>query len=299
MNKFTIPVFAILFSFACPASLSAAVTEEYKSVQDISDEQSPAQSEDLLEEVEVTEAAPTASAAPVAALPVQETVNVRSRKVVYNDSVALASDTSLRASYAQPASSSKSFGITPMVGGAIYAGDWGRNTRNQIGLGLALELPVSSFFAFELEAGYNTYKVAYTPSNGVTGGNGQWFDYRTFLIGGNGKIYLTHTKLRPFVGAGLMGMMYDNMYGVTSNGNLGYYNTIIGSANLMFGLDLAVSETVSFGARASYLIPVINKPFTANTVDRMAGLTSSPGFEQAALINNNLWRIMGTMTIRM
>ncbi len=67
----------------------------------------------------------------------------------------------------------------------------------------------------------------------------------------------------------------------------------------MFGLDLAVSESVSFGARASYLIPVINKPVSAAVVDPVAGLTAAPGVEEAALISYNMWRIMGTMTIRL
>lgn len=305
MNKFTFPMFAILVSIACPVTLKAAVTEEYKSVQEISDEQSPASSDSVLEEVEVTESAPQAVAVPDAES-VQTTVKASSRKVVYNDGAALASrpaaqDMAMEAKYSVSTErSEKSLGITPMIGGAVYNGAWANNTRNQIGLGLALEFPVSSFLAFELEGGYNDYKVAY--KHGLPGSSDPEFrhDFKTYMLGGNGKIYLTRTKLRPFVGAGLMAMMYDNMYGLTSNGTPGYFSTIIGVANLNFGLDMAVSDALSFGARASYLIPVINKPFTNATYNNQNGLVeASYGVEEAALINQNVWRIMGTMTIRL
>jgi hypothetical protein len=305
MNKFTFPVFAILVSIACPATLKAAVTEEYKSVQEISDEQSIPSSDSVLEQVQVTESAPQAVAVPAAAV-VQTTVEASSRKVVYNDGAALASrpaaqDMGMEARYSvRPERSEKSFGITLMSGGAIYNGPWANNTRNQIGLGVALEFPVSSMLAFELEGGYNDYKVAY--KHGLPGSPDPEFrhDYKTYLLGGNGKIYLTRTKLRPFVGAGLMAMMYENMYGLTATGTPGFFNTVIGVANLNFGLDMAVSDSISFGARASYLIPVINKPFSEPMINAQSGgLEASYGVEEAALIRENVWRIMGTMTIRL
>lgn len=296
MKKHSFVVFAILV--LASASSNAGVAEEYKSIEVIDAEQAPAAEEAKANPVAELVAVEPAEESAVVAQP----VTVRAVPT-QNAGIALVpryADPTMAISAAVP-SSEKTLRITPMFGGAIFNGAWAANTRNQFGLGLGVEIPVSPYLGFEIEGGYNKYRVAYTVTGtgGPVAGAKVHNEFDLFLLGGNGKIYLSKTKLRPYIGAGLTAMLYDNMYGALASGGMGQYSTLIGSANLMFGLDLAVSDSLSFGARASYLVPVINRPFSAIAWDPVAGVTAAPGVEEAALIQQNLWRIMGTMTVHL
>ncbi len=258
MRKIVFPLSVILLSVVCPTSLKAAVTEELSVVES---------------------AVPTEPAAVA-------TASESNADAYIQTSVA-----------AVEPSTAKSVGITPMFGGAIFGGDWKENTRNQYGLGLALELPVSTYFAFEVEGGYNNYKISYLQGSGETASVVYNRDFHIVLLGANGKIYLTKTRLRPYIGAGVMGMLYHNMYGVTPSG-IGTYSAFVASANLLFGADMSITETVSIGARGSYLIPALNRPFSASATSASGEVTAAPGLEEASLMQSKLWRIMGTVTVR-
>ncbi len=289
MNKHSFFVFAILLGLACPASLKAAVEEEYKSVEAIDAEQA------LVVEAQNQQAA---NLNVTTAKPVVIPAN-SSPAVPAGHPVAYASnqgDMILEAEAVQTPPSEKAVRITPMVGATLYHGalsrthSWGDNIRNQYSFGLALEFPLSRYFAIEAEGGYSNHRVAYTPNIGPAVG----YAFNQYLLGANGKVYLLDTKLRPFVGAGLTALIFDNMSRADGRGGRVPYNPVMGSANLMAGLEYAVSDSVAIGGRASWLLPVLNRPMTVDN-----GLTSAPGYEEAAILNTSLYRIMGTVSFKL
>lgn len=294
MKKHTAFVFAILFSVVSPTSLKAAVTEEYNSIDAINDAQDPA-----VIEITETETAPAVEvAAPAAPAPVTEApVAVPAKEL---KSVAMSTSAYpnqgmvLETRGYQPADYNRSTGFTPMFGASIYQGLWGANIRNQYTFGLAIEMPVSRYFSFELEGGYADYKVAYQHAGGPVVA----YSFQQYNAGGNAKIYLSGARFRPFIGGGLQAMFYDKMSRTTVDGNRVPYSHLMGSAQLMAGLEFAVNESISLGGRFSYLIPVINKPFTANVIEA-TGAQAAVGQEETGIVNNGVFRIMGTVSVRM
>jgi outer membrane protein W len=267
MTKHGLIVCAILFSVACPASLNAAVTEEYKSIEVIEAEQAP----------EAT--APTESRSSSVAL-------VTTQSSSAGDVVL-----ETRASAAPAAST---MALTPLFGTTQFQGPWGVNIRNQYTFGLALELPVSRYFAFEIEGNYGNYRLAYTPNPSSVVA----YSFDQYSIGGNGKIYLSQSRLRPYIGAGLSAQYYANMSRALPTGQRAPYEHILGSAALMVGADIRLTDSISIGARAQYLMPVINRPFTANAVGA-TGLQAASGFEETGFLNANLMRLLGSVTIQL
>src|SRR5690606_38961203 len=114
--------------------------------------------------------------------------------------------------------------LTPLFGASVYHGQWSQNIRNQYSLGLAVELPITRYFAFEAEGGYANYRIAYTPNIGGPIG----YSFNQYLIGGNGKVYLMTTKLRPYIGAGMAAVIFDNMSRTIPGGGRMPYNPVLG-----------------------------------------------------------------------
>lgn len=289
MNKHSFLVFAILLGLACPASLKAAVEEEYKSVEAIDAEQAL-----VVEEQNQQAANLNVQATKPVVIPSNSSKAVpASNQVAYTSTQG---DVILETEAVQTPPSEKAVRITPMVGASLYHGSltrqhsWGDNIRNQYSFGIALEFPMSRYFSIETEGGYANYRIAYTPNIGPAVG----YAFNQYVLGANGKIYLIDTKLRPYVGAGLAALIFDNMSRADGLGGRVPYNPVMGSANLMAGLDYAVSDSVSIGGRASWLLPVMNRPMTVDN-----GMTSAPGFEEAAVLNTSLYRIMGTVSFKL
>lgn len=277
-------VCAILLSLACPAMLNAAVTEEYNGIQVIEEEVTQKETP-----VALVEAAP----APAVAPQVQNNITVHAARPE-PAAVASASGVLLETSEVKAPSAVGSTTLTPLMGGSQFQGPWSVNVRNQYTFGLALDIPVTKYFSFEIEGGYGNYRIAYTPNPNLLVA----YSFNQFLLGGNAKVHLTSSQstIRPFVGAGLSALYYEGMSRMMPNGARAPYEHVLGAANLMVGLDVKLSDSVSVGARGAYLMPLINRPFTANSVGA-SGLQAAPGFEETGFLNASMFRLLGSVSI--
>ncbi len=273
-------VCAILLSLACPAVLNAAVTEEYNGIQVIE------------EEVVQNEAAESAAPLVAAAPQVQNNITVHARPEPAE--VASAGSVLLETSQIKAPSAAGSTTLTPLLGGSQFQGPWSVNVRNQYTFGLALDIPVTKYLSFEIEGGYGNYRIAYTPNPNLLVA----YSFNQFLLGGNAKVHLTSSQslVRPYVGAGLSALYYEGMSRMMPDGSRAPYEHVLGAANLMVGLDVKVSESVSVGARGAYLMPLINRPFTANAMGA-SGLQAAPGFEETGFLNASMFRLLGSVSI--
>jgi len=177
--------------------------------------------------------------------------------------------------------------LTPMVGGTWYATDWNDHIGNNYTFGLALEVPMNPYLAFEIESGFGKYNISYGYAPGFPPYNHYFNQY---LLGGNLKAYLTRTDFRPFVGGGLMGVCYENMSRGPSMPIA--YNQCIGSAQLIAGAEYVASDDIAIGIRGAWLIPVFNRPYTMSNA-----YTSAPGFEEAGAINTSFYKLMATLRV--
>lgn len=172
--------------------------------------------------------------------------------------------------------------IIPMVGASSFNGSWYSHVQNAYSLGIAIELPVSNNFSFEVETGYAKYNVSYAYFS---------HDFNQFSAGLNGKYYFSRSALQPYIGAGMTAIDYDNMsYGPMSKYQS--YSRWIGAAEALAGVDVSLSQSVAIGARGEWLLPVINRPNVANN-----GRNAMPYSEEASLINNTQLKFMGTARV--
>ncbi len=185
-------------------------------------------------------------------------------------------------------------GFTPMVGGSVYAGAWGANIRNQHTLGLALDFPMSRYFSMELEGGFAQYRVAYQHQGQAPVG----YMFYTALLGANAKVYLSSSRIRPYFGLGMQGLYYDRLSRLNGDQSRTNYAHLVGAATVLVGLDFEVADWISFGARAGYSLPLVNKPVTANIAEG-GQLLAAPGFEEAGIINSGFYKVLGTVTLRL
>lgn len=174
--------------------------------------------------------------------------------------------------------------IIPMAGSTGYQGEWNAHVRNAYSLGLALEISTGSLLAIELEGGYGNYTVSYLNFG---------HNFNKYDFGGNAKFYLTRGVFEPFVGLGVMGSHYENMaryYNSSFGPVASRYDETIGSAQLIAGGDLRVSSGVAIGVRASYMMPMFNRPGVLHD-----GNYAYPNYEDASLINSAHYRLMGAL----
>ncbi len=288
MNKNTY-VFSILLSVAFQASLNAAVAEEYNNVGALNEEQVA----DYVQ-TEVKEVLPTPT---VASQIIEEK---QTTQIAYAPASSSKADAYLEAEV-EKKSSEHSLAITPMVGATVFSGtDLGTyNIRNQYSLGMGLELPVSPYFAFEIEGNYANSRYGYTP-NAIPGVPNfiKMETMHQWSVGANSKVYLTRSRLRPWVGAGLaaVGFSMTSLVPGPIAGNpiRAPYNPVLGSANLMAGLDLDLSDSIAIGGRAGWMIPIVNRQFVVNN-----GITAAPGFEEASFVNRDYYRFLVTTSIKL
>jgi opacity protein-like surface antigen len=175
--------------------------------------------------------------------------------------------------------------LIPMVGGSDYKGAWGDHITHSYSLGLALEVPSSSNLAFEIEGAYNRFNTQYLQLSSFA--RPYSHDFNQYTIGGNAKLYIVRSQINPYIGAGAAALIYENM----DHGNpFTKYNQTIGAGQLMAGADVNVSEQVAVGLRGTYLVPVLNRPDTASQ-----GRNAMAGFEDASLMNESQYRVLGTV----
>ncbi len=172
--------------------------------------------------------------------------------------------------------------LIPMMGVSGWTGRWNQHVTNSLAYGLILEAPISRNFSLEIEGSYAQYNISYSSF-------GHNFDL--YGLGGNGKIYLARGTFSPFIGAGLMGLYFDNMSRGPSYPYQGY-NHWLGSLQLMAGGDIALSRDISLGLRGAYVRPLFNQPATFTS-----GYYTNAGFEESAAINSAFFRLMGAVRI--
>lgn len=179
--------------------------------------------------------------------------------------------------------------ITPMIGGAWYAADWSNVMHNSYSLGLGIEYPLSGLVSIEGETGYSRYTMDYLTPNPfnprVT------HNVNQFNFGGNLKLYLTRSSFRPYFGAGLMGLYYDNMLERHRYFDR-YYSQMIGAGQLLGGADICIASGVSVGMRGAWVVPLFNRPQTFDN-----GAASLPPYQEASAINTSFYKLMGTVSV--
>lgn len=176
----------------------------------------------------------------------------------------------------------KTVSFIPMLGGSVYGGQWSNHITNNYTSGLALDISVHKKFSIELEGSHGNYDISYGTIYGVV-----YHGFNQYTLGGNLKLMpLDHHIFQPWLGVGLMGIYFENMFGYNLR------NEWVGAGQLMAGADIMISEGVALGARASYIRPLFNRPTTLDN-----GVVNAPGFEEAAAINQGFFRFMGTVKV--
>jgi outer membrane protein W len=171
-------------------------------------------------------------------------------------------------------------GLTPMAGVSVLQGFLGANVRSQYTFGLALEFPLVHILSFEAEAMHAVYRLSYQ-----SGGQNIAYSFNQFSAGGNLKLYLSSSRIRPYLGGGIAGVYYDQMSQVNDAGARVSFNRVVGAANMMAGLDFALAEALSIGGRVSYWLPTLNKP--------------TLGQEETKVMNSGVFRVVGSVTVRL
>jgi hypothetical protein len=178
------------------------------------------------------------------------------------------------------------YALTPMLGSSLYYGQWSNFVSNTLSFGMLLEIPIDRTFAFEAEGGYGRYRITYS---------GQAHHFDQYNLGGNLKAYLAQGPVRPYVGGGLMALGYTDMLGIDPNTMAPFitrYNKWVGAGQIVGGLDIAVTDSVSIGGRGAWIIALFNRPYTMDN-----GYVSNPAFGDAAAINTAYFKILGTVRV--
>lgn len=171
--------------------------------------------------------------------------------------------------------------LIPMLGGSRFAGRWGDHISNRYNLGLILEIPVVPALAFEVEGGFGRYNIAYSYYG---------HDFNQYQLGANIKIYIIRSFIQPYIGGGVAALYFENM--TRGPRGLSPYHEWVGNGQLFAGADVNLSERLAIGVRGSWLTPLIHRPITADN-----GFNSYPYFEEAAAMNTNQFRFMGSLRV--
>lgn len=184
-------------------------------------------------------------------------------------------------SYSSPRHSLLRPSLTPLLGTAIYTSGWNNHIGNAFSTALAFEVPVTDLISGEIEGGYGSFNITHS---------GLMKDFNQYWLGGGAKIYVTRYRLfRPYMGIGLSALNYEHMY--TDNGKL---NRWMGVSQVSAGVDMGVFDRVSLGVRGSWHKPLFNRP---HTVDN--GVFSHPAHADAAAMNTDFFRLMGTVKVEL
>jgi hypothetical protein len=108
----------------------------------------------------------------------------------------------INAEAVEPSDASKRIALTPMVGTSSWMGRWTPHITNEYTVGLIMEVPVTRNFSFEAEGSYARHGISYSLYS---------HSFDLYGLGGNGKLYLARGVVSPYLGAGVMGLYFDNM----------------------------------------------------------------------------------------
>lgn len=179
--------------------------------------------------------------------------------------------------------SSGAIGISliPMAGGTMYQGSWNSHIRNNYTFGVALELSIIPALALEVEAAQGRYYISYSNYG---------HNFTQYTYGGSAKFYLTKGLVQTYLGAGVLGITYQNMtYGINS---LSTYDRSIGAGQALAGAEIALSHQVSIGVRASYIAPLFNRVSVMSN-----GGYAVPSYEEYSAMDTAMYRLMGAVKI--
>jgi hypothetical protein len=172
--------------------------------------------------------------------------------------------------------SSRPVSITPVAGATAFQGAWYNHISNRGTVGLILDIPIFSILSIEAEAQYGRFNLSYSNYS---------HNFSQYTGGANAKVTLGNGLFQPYLGAGMMAVYYQGM------ANTGYTNNIanqmVGAAQVVAGLDLNILGGVAIGARGELLHPVTNLP----------QVNGGLGSQDAAAMNSNFYRIMGTVKV--
>jgi hypothetical protein len=182
--------------------------------------------------------------------------------------------------------------LMPLVGGTRYVGPAVDAVTSEWTMGLILELPVNVGFSVEIEGGYENAFVAYR-SQRDDGTLTDEFSHRfqRMQLGLGLKSYVARGVLNPYIGAGFHGVRYGGLL----RGPLspeGAYEQWVGAVQAVAGLEIALSESISFGARAAFTQAVASLPVVELRRGRIV-----PGSEELALTRNGFLRFLGAVKV--
>ena len=172
--------------------------------------------------------------------------------------------------------SSRPLSITPVAGATAFQGAWYNHISNRGTVGLILDIPIFSIFSIEAEAQYGRFNLSYSNYS---------HNFSQYTGGANAKVTLGNGLFQPYLAAGMMAVYYQGM------ANTGYTNNIanqmVGAGQVVAGLDLNLLGGVAVGARGELLHPMTNLP----------PVNGGTGSQDAAAMNSNFYRILGTVKV--
>lgn len=172
--------------------------------------------------------------------------------------------------------SSRPMSITPVAGVTAFQGAWYNHIANRGTVGLILDIPIVSILSLEAEAQYGKFNISYSNYG---------HNFNQYTGGANAKLTLGSGLFQPYLGAGMMALYYEGMSG---NGYSYNGNRVIGAAQAIAGLDLNLLGGIAVGARGELLSPVTN-------LAQVNG--GAAGAQDAAAMNSNFYRILGTVRV--
>jgi len=177
---------------------------------------------------------------------------------------------------ASEALSSRPLSITPVAGVTAFQGAWYNHIANRGTVGLILDIPIFSILSLEAEAQYGRFNLSYSNYG---------HNFNQYTGGANAKVTLGNGLFQPYLGAGMMAVYYEGMTNTGYSSNIA--NQVIGAGQVVAGLDLNLLGGVSVGARGELLHPLSNLP----------QVNGGLGSQDAAAMNSNFYRILGTVKV--
>jgi len=226
----------------------------------------------------------TTSEAIVAEIPADSNPKEIQVAQVTTQTVALGDATSVLGVRQSVVSSGPTIAFYPLIGAAVYSTRWWRNqVANAYTAGLGLEIPVNQSLSLGLEGSYGDYEMAYrtdyTP-------NGFRHGFAVYTAGLHGKVYLLNGFFRPYLGGGMDALYFE---GLTMGPPATIrYDRWVGAATAMAGADIALSQSLSLGARCTYTKPFLNTP------GAFEAISATP---EAGVLSQDFFKVLGTVKV--
>ncbi len=177
-----------------------------------------------------------------------------------------------------------SIALYPLIGTTVYTTPWWRNqVSNSYTAGLGIEAPVTHALSLAIEGTYGDYEMVYaTPYTP----NGFRHGYAVYTAGMSAKVYLFQSAFKPYIGGGMDALYFE---GLTVGPPVAYqFNRWVGAGVAMAGMDVELSRSLSFGARATYTKPFINTPSYGEPITNTA---------EAGVLSADYFRFLGTVKV--